>query len=138
VLDKKAAAARTKKTKQASLALADQYRALELLFAHVGLLQLQEKSVSEATEVLQELQECYKNAFLAAPKKTKKKAKQEEEDEEEEPNFVEVLVDVMLSLLVKPSNLLRDVVKIVFASFCDQLTAEVHFDFLFLSPMYVV
>ena len=47
-------------------------------------------------------------------KKTKKKAAAEEEEEEEEPKPMDVLVDILLSLLAQPSALLRDVVEHTF------------------------
>ena len=49
----------------------------------------------------------------------------DDQAESEAPNFINVMVDIMLSLLAKPSNLLRDVVKVLFSAFCEQLTSEV-------------
>ena len=80
-------------------------------------MQLIPKSADEACEVLVELQECYKNAFKKS----------------EDPDFINVLVDIMISLLTKSSSVLRDIVRIVFTAFSDILNEEVlhYFDFIF-------
>lgn len=45
------------------------------------------------------------------------------EQEEEEPEWVEVMVDILLSLLSQPSRLIRQVCKTVFSSICPHVTA---------------
>lgn len=41
---------------------------------------------------------------------------------EEEPEWVEVMVDILLSLLSRPSRLIRQVCRTVFASICPSVT----------------
>lgn len=45
------------------------------------------------------------------------------EEEEEEPEWVEVMVDILLSLLSQPSRHIRQVCKTVFSSICPHVTA---------------
>jgi hypothetical protein len=76
---------------------------------------------------LQDLKQCYAREFETKPSKTpKKKAEKKksgEDDEEEEPQAIEVLTDVLLALLAKPSALLRSVCEHVFRIYCPQLTS---------------
>ncbi|XP_015516258.2 myb-binding protein 1A-like protein [Neodiprion lecontei] len=62
---------------------------------------------------IQELHSC----FERIERKTKKKS-------EEEPEWVEVVVDLMLSLLSRSSHLLRSLVGCVFPHICPMLTAS--------------
>lgn len=74
---------------------------------------------------VQDLKQCFTREFEAKPVKTpKKKAKAVVgEEEDAEPEAIEVLTDVLLALLAKPSALLRVVCEHVFRIYCDQLTS---------------
>ncbi|EKX43352.1 hypothetical protein GUITHDRAFT_110769 [Guillardia theta CCMP2712] len=78
---------------------------------------------SQTSDVLVELQQCYKKIAkvlgLEKPPKGKKEAAKEEEEEEE---VMTVFVELLLSLLARPSAALRSVVKRNFRAFCDFLT----------------
>ena len=87
---------------------------------------LQVSDWREFTPAIEDLPRCVddllsppktKTKTKTKPKKTKKKAaaeEEEEEEEEEEPKPMDVLVDILLSLLAQPSALLRDVVEHTF------------------------
>lgn len=60
--------------------------------------------------------------FETRATKTPKK-KSASAEEEEEPQAIEVLTDVLLALLAKPSALLRAVCEHVFRIYCEQLTS---------------
>ena len=82
---------------------------------------LQVSDWREFTPAIEDLPRCVddllsppKPKTKTKPKKTKKKAAAEEEEEEEEPKPMDVLVDILLSLLAQPSALLRDVVEHTF------------------------
>ena len=83
---------------------------------------LQVSDWREFTPAIEDLPRCVddllsppKPKTKTKPKKTKKKAAaEEEEEEEEEPKPMDVLVDILLSLLAQPSALLRDVVEHTF------------------------
>ncbi|KAJ3128620.1 DNA-directed DNA polymerase, partial [Physocladia obscura] len=133
------------KAKTPNTALIAQYKSFELLFLHV-LLQVYTEPV-DAVNILNELKSCADLVFsdttppqpksvssaLSTPTKLaakKRKVQQEEEenqdsenDEEgEQPNPVDVIVDILLSFLAKPSSLFRGVVENVFRVFCPVLT----------------
>ncbi|KAK9766822.1 DNA-directed DNA polymerase [Basidiobolus ranarum] len=95
-----------------------QFKAFELLFLFPIVQLLVEPK--EATGVLEELQDCYQRVF--APKKPKSKKKKAVEEEESEPEPIEVLVDILLSFLAKPSVMLRSLTEQVFETFCDRMT----------------
>ncbi|KAF9582128.1 DNA-directed DNA polymerase [Lunasporangiospora selenospora] len=102
-----------------------QYKAFELLFVHM-ILQLYIEP-ADSTNILGELHECYDKVFASASRSKKangKKAAAQDEDEEEEEEIqpVEVIIDILLSFLIKPSALLRHVSEQVFVIFCDKMT----------------
>ncbi|XP_026564304.1 myb-binding protein 1A [Pseudonaja textilis] len=76
------------------------------------------KSPAECVNLLNDLQNCIKRAFGEKPKK-KKAATTEVE---EEPAWVEVIVEVLLSLLAQSSGLIRRVCKNVFGLVCQHMT----------------
>uniref|UniRef100_A0A8C6VPE2 MYB binding protein 1a n=1 Tax=Naja naja TaxID=35670 RepID=A0A8C6VPE2_NAJNA len=76
------------------------------------------KSPAECVNLLNDLQSCIKRAFGEKPKK-KKAATAEDE---EEPAWVEVIVEVLLSLLAQSSGLIRRVCKSVFGLVCQHMT----------------
>jgi len=80
---------------------------------------LQVSDWREFTPALQDLPRCVSE--LIAPKK---KAKKTKKGEEEEPEAIDVLVDIILSLLAQPSALLRDVVEHTFKAISGQVSKE--------------
>jgi len=81
----------------------------ELLFSHMALNLFTEPD--QAIDILKELKACFER------QKVKK-----EEDSDEEPHWVEVLTEVLLSLLTRPSSLFRHVVDQVFTILAPHLT----------------
>ncbi|KAF9185678.1 DNA-directed DNA polymerase [Haplosporangium sp. Z 767] len=109
------------KAKKASKELKAQYKAFELLFVQM-VLQLYVEP-EDSTNILGELHDCYDKVFSSSSKKANgKKATSNDGDEEEEIQPVEVIVDILLSFLIKPSALLRHVSEQVFVIFCDKMT----------------
>ncbi|XP_071790358.1 myb-binding protein 1A-like protein [Asterias amurensis] len=88
--------------------------AFQLLFLHVGLQMFSE--TQQAVEILDDLHGCYDRALNR--RKSAKKI------DTEEPEWVEVVTEILLSLLSKPSHLLRTVVDGVFKMICPQMTPE--------------
>ncbi|NXH46651.1 MBB1A protein, partial [Dicaeum eximium] len=72
------------------------------------------KNQSETVDVLSDLLNCTERAFS-------KEAKKKNTDNSE-PGWVEVMVEILLSLLAQPSLLLRRISKSVFAWICPSLT----------------
>ncbi|KAG0206968.1 DNA-directed DNA polymerase [Mortierella sp. GBA30] len=113
------------KSKKASKELKAQYKAFELLFVQM-ILQLYVEP-EDSTNILGELHDCYDKVFASSSKKKangKKAASKDEDEEEEEEELqpVEVIIDILLSFLIKPSALLRHVSEQVFVIFCDKMT----------------
>ncbi|KAF9969908.1 DNA-directed DNA polymerase [Actinomortierella ambigua] len=120
------------KSKKASKDIKAQYKAFELLFVQM-VLQLYVEP-EDSANILGELHECYNKVFAPPAKKSAGAAKaskkrknaaeedDEEEAEEEELQPVEVILDILLSFLIKPSALLRHVSEQVFVIFCDKMT----------------
>ncbi|XP_059721876.1 myb-binding protein 1A [Haemorhous mexicanus] len=73
------------------------------------------KNQSETVEVLSDLLNCTEKAFSKEAKKKKK-------TDSSEPGWVEVMVEILLSLLAQPSLLLRRISKSVFVWICPSLT----------------
>jgi len=95
-----------------------QLKAFESLLVHLTI--LIHSDAAEAISNIDDIVNCYIRIFPPETKrsKTKKNAK----SEEEEANPIEVLVDVLLSFLLKPSLLLRNLTEKVFKAFCSKLT----------------
>uniref|UniRef100_A0A8B9FDM5 MYB binding protein 1a n=1 Tax=Amazona collaria TaxID=241587 RepID=A0A8B9FDM5_9PSIT len=72
------------------------------------------KNQSETTDVLSDLLSCTERAFSKEPKKKK--------TDNTEPGWVEVMVEILLSLLAQPSLLIRRISKSVFVRICPNLT----------------
>ncbi|XP_010162444.1 myb-binding protein 1A, partial [Antrostomus carolinensis] len=72
------------------------------------------KNQSETMDVLSDLLNCTERAFSKEPKKKK--------TDNTEPGWVEVMVEILLSLLVQPSLLIRRISKSVFVRICPNLT----------------
>ncbi|NXF83642.1 MBB1A protein, partial [Sclerurus mexicanus] len=72
------------------------------------------KNQSETVDVLSDLLNCTERAFSKEAKKKK--------TDNSEPGWVEVMVEILLSLLAQPSLLLRRISKSVFVWICPNLT----------------
>ncbi|NXS07802.1 MBB1A protein, partial [Neodrepanis coruscans] len=72
------------------------------------------KNQSETVDVLSDLLNCTERAFSKEGKKKK--------TDNSEPGWVEVMVEILLSLLAQPSLLLRRISKSVFVWICPSLT----------------
>ncbi|XP_037543758.1 myb-binding protein 1A-like protein [Nematolebias whitei] len=92
--------------------------AFQQLFLLVGMHLF--KAPDELLDIMKDLQSCLDKA---QEKKAKKKKKQATEQQEEEPEWVEVMVDILLSLLSQQSRHIRQVCKAVFSSICPHVTA---------------
>ncbi|XP_053297734.1 myb-binding protein 1A-like protein [Pleuronectes platessa] len=92
-------------------------RAFQQLFLLVGMHLF--KAPEELLDIMKDLQSCVDKA---QEKKSKKKKKKQATEEEQEPDWVEVMVDILLSLLSQPSRHIRQVCKTVFTSICPHVT----------------
>ncbi|XP_074888566.1 myb-binding protein 1A isoform X2 [Buteo buteo] len=72
------------------------------------------KNQSETMDILSDLLSCTEKAFGKEPKKKK--------TDNAEPGWVEVMVEILLSLLAQPSLLVRRISKSVFVRICPNLT----------------
>ncbi|NXJ62445.1 MBB1A protein, partial [Rostratula benghalensis] len=72
------------------------------------------KNPSETMDVLSDLLKCTERAFSKEPKKKK--------TDKAEPGWVEVMVEILLSLLAQPSLLIRRISRSVFVRICPNLT----------------
>ncbi|XP_070773247.1 myb-binding protein 1A-like protein [Enoplosus armatus] len=79
------------------------------------------KAPEELLDIMKDLQSCMDKA--QEKKAKKKKKKQGEASLTEEPEWVEVMVDILLSLLSQQSRHIRQVCKTVFSSICPHVTA---------------
>ncbi|XP_008426896.1 myb-binding protein 1A-like protein [Poecilia reticulata] len=91
--------------------------AFQQLFLLIGMLLF--KAPHEVLDIMKDLQSCIDKA---QEKKINKKKKQQAM-EKEEPEWVEVMVDILLSLLSQQSRHIRQVCKTVFSSICPHVTA---------------
>ncbi|XP_041657491.1 myb-binding protein 1A-like protein isoform X2 [Cheilinus undulatus] len=94
--------------------------AFQQLFLLVGMHLF--KAPDELLDIMKDLQSCMDKAQEKKAKKKKKKPASEQ-TEEEEPEWVEVMVDILLSLLSQQSRHIRQVCKTVFSSICPHVTA---------------
>ncbi|CAL9685098.1 unnamed protein product [Knipowitschia caucasica] len=72
------------------------------------------KAPDELLDIIRDLQSCVERAH--------KKKRRSSPGEEQEPAWVEVLVELLLSLLSQPSRHIRQVCKMVFSSVCPHVT----------------
>ncbi|XP_055004540.1 myb-binding protein 1A-like protein isoform X2 [Boleophthalmus pectinirostris] len=72
------------------------------------------KAPEEMLDIIRDLQSCVERA--------NKKKRRSKPGEEEEPAWIEVLVELLLSLLSQPSRHMRQVCKMVFSSVCPHIT----------------
>ncbi|XP_030647317.1 myb-binding protein 1A-like protein [Chanos chanos] len=107
--------------KKAKKSPSPEVSAFEQLFLLVGIQMF--KAADESVELLKDLQSCVQKAQEKKSKRKKKvKSASGAEDESEEPHWVEVVVEILLSLLSQPSRLVRRVCKTVFSRVCPHLT----------------
>ncbi|XP_028851730.1 myb-binding protein 1A-like protein isoform X2 [Denticeps clupeoides] len=101
--------------KKAKKSQSPEVSAFQQLFLLVGMNLF--KSPQESVELIHDIQSCV--AKVQAKKARKKKASK---DDGEEPHWVEVLVEILLSLLSQPSRLIRSICKTVFSRVCPHVT----------------
>uniref|UniRef100_A0AAA9SS49 MYB binding protein 1a n=1 Tax=Bos taurus TaxID=9913 RepID=A0AAA9SS49_BOVIN len=75
------------------------------------------KSPAESCDLLGDIQTCIKKSLGEKTRRTRSKA-----TNPQEPPWVEVLVEILLSLLAQPSHLMRQVARSVFGHICAHLT----------------
>ncbi|XP_060763668.1 myb-binding protein 1A-like protein [Neoarius graeffei] len=101
---------------------APEHSAFQHLFLIIGIQMF--KAPDDSVELLNDLRSCMEQA--QAKKSKKKKQKKNDADSEQaegaEPHWVEVVVDILLSLLAQPSRLIRSVCKTTFSRVCPYLT----------------
>ncbi|XP_076854880.1 myb-binding protein 1A-like protein [Brachyhypopomus gauderio] len=102
--------------KKAKKSPAPEHTAFQHLLLIVGMQIF--KSPEDSVELLSDLRSSMEKA---QEKKSKKKKKQAGEDSSE-PHWVEVVVEILLSLLAQPSRLIRNVCKTAFNRICPHLT----------------
>ncbi|RKO89758.1 DNA polymerase phi-domain-containing protein, partial [Blyttiomyces helicus] len=99
-----------------------QYKAFELLFLHI-LLQVY-SDPGEAVGLLEDLEKCYDKFFIVKKPSPKKRKADADEDDEGDFAPIDVLIDILISFLAKPSALLRALSHEVFKAFCSQMTKK--------------
>ncbi|XP_041957407.1 myb-binding protein 1A-like protein isoform X2 [Alosa sapidissima] len=97
--------------KKAKKSATPEVSAFQLLFLLVGINLF--KAPEESVDLIQDIQSCMEKVNARKSKRKKKTA-----EEEEEPHWVEVLMEILLSLLSQPSRLIRQVCKTVFGRIC--------------------
>ncbi|KAJ8266572.1 hypothetical protein GJAV_G00132020 [Gymnothorax javanicus] len=100
--------------KKAKKAQTEETAAFQQLFLLVGIYLF--RAAEESVDLMQDLQNCLEKA--QAKKAKKKKTTGVQESQLEEPLWVEVMVDILLSLLSQPSRFVRQVCRTVFAGIC--------------------
>ncbi|XP_005399744.1 PREDICTED: myb-binding protein 1A [Chinchilla lanigera] len=75
------------------------------------------KSPTESCDLLGDIQTCIKKSMGEKTRRSRSKA-----INSQEPPWVEVMVEILLSLLSQPSNLMRQVARSVFGHICSHLT----------------
>lgn len=75
------------------------------------------KSPTESCDLLGDIQTCIKKSMGEKTRRSRSKA-----INAKEPPWVEVMVEILLSLLSQPSNLMRQVARSVFGHICSHLT----------------
>ncbi|XP_008853862.1 myb-binding protein 1A isoform X2 [Nannospalax galili] len=75
------------------------------------------KSPTESCDLLGDIQTCIKKSMEQKPRRSRSKA-----NTSQEPPWVEVMVEILLSLLAQPSHLIRQVARNVFGHICSHLT----------------
>ncbi|XP_067140369.1 myb-binding protein 1A-like protein [Centruroides vittatus] len=92
--------------------------AFQTLFVYLGLQLFIDPS--ETIDILQELKECCNHALKYRKKANKLDSTKDESNNE--PSWIEVIIELMLSLLSQSSHLTRSIVMAVFPLFCPFIT----------------
>ena len=100
---------------QGQSAVKKEDRVFQVLYIHMGFQLL--SGSEDAIDILKDLHLCHQKS-LEKPKRKKK------EETEEEPTWVEVVVDLLLSLLAQNKSVLRQVVNSVTALLCPHMTSS--------------
>ncbi|KAF5888859.1 myb-binding protein 1A [Clarias magur] len=99
---------------------APEHSAFQHLFLIIGIQMF--KAPDDSVELLNDLRSCMEQAQAKKQKKKKTQKKSEADGEGAEPHWVEVVVDILLSLLAQPSRLIRSVCKTAFSRVCPYIT----------------
>ncbi|XP_060738940.1 myb-binding protein 1A-like protein isoform X2 [Tachysurus vachellii] len=101
---------------------APEHSAFQHLFLIIGIQMF--KAPDDSVELLNDLRSCMEQAQAKKSKKKKQKKSDadSEQTEQAEPHWVEVVIDILLSLLAQPSRLIRSVCKTAFSRVCPYLT----------------
>ncbi|XP_056600819.1 myb-binding protein 1A-like protein [Triplophysa dalaica] len=102
--------------KQCKKSPSPKHAAFQHLFLLIGVQMF--KDPKESVELLTDLRSCMEKAQAKKPKKKKATGSV---SSEEEPHWVEVVVEILLSLLSQPSRLIRNVCRIVFTRICPEV-----------------
>ena len=90
-------------------------KVFELLFFHMGLQLFSDSEM--AVETFSELRECYSRAKSKPQNRRKRKTSQE-------PNWVEVVIDLLISLQSRNKHVLRQLANSVLVALCPQITSD--------------
>ncbi|MCJ8746577.1 hypothetical protein PDJAM_G00143300 [Pangasius djambal] len=109
-------------SKKMKKSAAPEHSAFQHLFLIIGIQMF--KAPDDSVELLNDLRSCMEQAQAkkSKKKKQKKSGADGEQAEGAEPHWVEVVVDILLSLLAQPSRLIRSVCKTAFSRVCPYLT----------------
>ncbi|XP_053085112.1 myb-binding protein 1A-like protein [Pangasianodon hypophthalmus] len=109
-------------SKKMKKSAAPEHSAFQHLFLIIGIQMF--KAPDDSVELLNDLRSCMEQAQAkkSKKKKQKKSGADGEQPEGAEPHWVEVVVDILLSLLAQPSRLIRSVCKTAFSRVCPYLT----------------
>ena len=97
----------------------------QLLYLHMAFQLMSEPDM--AKETLADLRECYQRSCRKGDKTKKKKKKSSaaaSREEEEEPQWVEVVIDLLLSLLSQNKHVLRQLVNSIFSLLCPHMSID--------------
>lgn len=96
----------------------------EILSIHMGFQLFKEPEMARSS--LQELQTCFERfRSLGSQKQKKRKSLTEGDEVTDEPEWMEVVVDLILSILSHDSHLLRSVISCVFPHLCPYVNCTV-------------
>ena len=121
-LQKAATAVEKLRAKRASNPADIQLRSFELLYSLV-ILQVY-NGESDALSVLEDLRSIQTKMLKSGDNKRSKEKKEKQGAEDTDMDPSEVLIDILLSFLSKPSMLLKRLAKTVFTSFCGSVTGR--------------
>ncbi|KAL7640385.1 UNVERIFIED_CONTAM: hypothetical protein RMT77_008658 [Armadillidium vulgare] len=79
----------------------------------------------DCEELIEEIDQCYKNASKGKKKKKKGKALDKNDEKSEEPEWREVVMDLLLSLISKEESFWRKVATVIFINICHKIKPSV-------------